>query len=524
MSTEKSCLPRNPCHRWLIGLFLAGVLLRCWSFQQNTRLYGDVNLFALTARQLALYGRLTYPMKYDYTPQAPYLTLESPASQHPPLWPLFGAVFARLWDTADTFLMLKVLAFLIGLCLWIGFLPKPEARPCFSQLLPFGLIAISPWLIDFSTNGSPYILITLILIFAEWLWKANLPGRVSLMVSLGAFSALAILTHANLILLPLSFGIKILSDPRSAQGKKVLHVGIFALALFICLSPWFIWNVHTFAQWVHTPSAYYLLEQLRLAFITYEEGRVVWTVQAAPMPIILQRYSLLFAKSLWAGLRQYLAMVTPIGFFFILAGLTPCLEAIKSNAGNHSLKRLFISFSSPMLLYLLTIAFWATYKTRFLIPLLPPSYLLIGEGVKVLHQRMKAGAWLLWLGVGLLGLLTILPYRQQPLNFYYGAETAAHARQYDHMKSLAEQLGHQPRGVVLGVANSLDGGIETIYWSKQPFVTGRGIEASLWKQLAIDFQVRYLWGECQQAQEIRQVFAASQLLLSNGFYCVFGLP
>lgn len=92
------------------------------------------------------------------------------------------------------------------------------------------------------------------------------------------------------------------------------------------------------------------------------------------------------------------------------------------------------------------------------------------------------------------------------------------------MKRLAEQLQKQPAGVVLGVSESLDGGIETIYWAQQPFVRARGLGKTLWKKLADDFNVRYIWGECRQEQSLSEVFPTLTLLLTDGLYCVFLLP
>lgn len=463
-------------------------------------------------------------MKYDYTPQAPYLTLESPASQHPPLWPLFGAILARLWGSTDTFQMLKVLSLATGLGVWLAFLPKRKDLCNLPRLLPFGLVAISPWLVDFSTNGSPYILIALILLLAERLWWGNLSLNWIWLSALAGLCALAILTHANLILLPLAFALKILTRAELPPQKKALELGIFGGVLLILLSPYWVWNWRTFGQWFHSPSFYYLLEQLRIAAITLDQDRVVWNVLPAPLPTIIQRYSLLFAKSAWAGIRQYLGMVTPLGVFFLVIGLVfPHGTGDKRQIRRLARRgRLFLF--SPFFLYLLLISFWATHKTRFLIPLLPISYLLIGQGIESGVKLAKRQTWLLWLAVAALFLGTCLPYRQRPLNFYYAAETPFNAQQYDQMRGLAKQLAELPKGVVLGVSNSLDGGIETIYWAKQPFVTARGLNETLWRKLASDFQVRYIWSECQQGDQLQKIFPNSQLLLSNGLYCVLIRP
>lgn len=497
--------------------------MRIWSFQQNTRLYGDVNLFALTARQLALHGRLTYPMKYDYTPQALYLSLESPASQHPPLWPLFGAILARLWDSTDTFLMLKLFSLFTGFCVWILFLPKPESSSLI-KFLPFGLISISPWVVDFSTNGSPYIFITLILILAEWLRKSKPPRRKSTLIGFGAFCALAILTHYNLILLPLSFVIGILTQEAIPTRKKVLNLGIFFIALLFFLSPWLIWNRNTFGQWFHTPSSFYILEQLGLAHIELTQERVVWTVETVPIASVLKRYSLLLAKSAWAGGRQLIDMLTPPGFFCLLAALGLHWKQDQSRSQTSWIIGGLRTLTSPVILYILTILLWATCKTRFLIPLLPASYFLIGESIEHGLRTIKDRPWLLWIGIAILFLWTMLPYRLQPLNLYYGIETLSHAQQYDQMRELANLLAEKPGGVILGVSPSLDGGIETIYWAKQPFVAGRGLNESIWKKLAIDFQIRYLWSECTQRDILQRLFPNLQVYLSNDLYCVLEIP
>lgn len=132
-------------------------------------------------------------MKYDYTPQAAYLTLESPASQHPPFWPLMGAILARFLGSQDTFLMLKLLALVFGSCLWLTVLIRREDFLEPPKLLLFGLIAISPWLVDFSTNASPYILIAFLLMLAEWLWRADVFVNRLRLSGVGAFCGLSIL-------------------------------------------------------------------------------------------------------------------------------------------------------------------------------------------------------------------------------------------------------------------------------------------------------------------------------------------
>ena len=112
----------------LLGLSFG---LRAWAFQWNDQLQGDVNLFALTAREFRDTGELRYPIKYEFSDQVPYCETRSVASQHPPLFPFVGGWLARFVDTDATFPILKVLSELGGMLLLLAFawLAVVAARP-----------------------------------------------------------------------------------------------------------------------------------------------------------------------------------------------------------------------------------------------------------------------------------------------------------------------------------------------------------------------------------------------------------
>lgn len=82
-----------------------GSTVRIASFNWNDRLQGDVNLFALTAREFVIHSRLYYPMKFEYSDNVKYQVLQSPASQHPPLWPFMCGLLGKVLHTDDTFLI-----------------------------------------------------------------------------------------------------------------------------------------------------------------------------------------------------------------------------------------------------------------------------------------------------------------------------------------------------------------------------------------------------------------------------------
>ncbi|MDH4209458.1 MAG: hypothetical protein OEV76_11335, partial [Anaerolineae bacterium] len=76
---------------------VAGSALRIASFHWNDRLQGDVNLFALAAREFVNHSRLYYPMKIEYSDQVEYRALQAPADYHPPLWSFVGGLLGKIF-------------------------------------------------------------------------------------------------------------------------------------------------------------------------------------------------------------------------------------------------------------------------------------------------------------------------------------------------------------------------------------------------------------------------------------------
>ncbi len=146
----------------LLGVALSGTALRLMSVHWNQRLQGDVNLYALTAREFFRVSRLEYPFKYDYFGGSRYESMRAQAVQHPPLFPLLGGLVSKLTGNSDTFASLKDICFVAGL-IALG-LVVVLARVTPSASIPVALLLVSflPIMIDFSGNGSPYIILAAI--------------------------------------------------------------------------------------------------------------------------------------------------------------------------------------------------------------------------------------------------------------------------------------------------------------------------------------------------------------------------
>ena len=508
-----------------------GITLRWFSFSWNTRLYGDVNLFALTARQIAQSGQLNYPMKYDYSTHVPYFTLNSPAGQHPPLFPLMAGELARLIGVRDTFLILKALTYFWGIILLGLFLYFTLQQSSVSRWVGLSLVSLSPWLVDYSANGSPYILIACLLLMAHWLWRTWDETRMKTPLLAGILCAISWLTHGILIALSIAFLIRIIFINHQKPSLVVKQALSFILAFAIPILPWLVWNQKTFLTPFYSASSTYLMEQLGLSRIQIQGQGISWVIQPLPISQLFNNYAMLVSKAAYAGLKESVAVLTPWGGILVLAGIYTIVygtihknKSLNKNGSTSILKKGIYLLCSPLGLYILTVLFWATYKLRFLIPILPFLYWGIGVGTEWLIQQAN---WRKWVGWGLLaGTLVSMSsiYLQPKPNLYYGFETTQNTLMYDQMQPMAVQLGQLPKGVVLGVSHSLDGGIETIYWSEQHFVAGRGFDPDIWIKLARDFKVRYIWSDRDQEQTIMSVFPDARMILANNQYLVYQLP
>ena len=217
------------------GLLLVGAVLRVWSFEWNDRVQGDIGLFALAAREFADSGQMEYPIKYEFSDRADYCSPRSVVSQHPPLFPWAAGLFARVTPGDETFFWLKILSEL-GAILLLGWLALRALRsPGAGTLVPLGLVVLSPALVDFSANGSPYVWSGLLLLLAASLIGRVPRGRIGDYVLAGALSGLGLnfIRHC-MPYLPVSSWLARRSGvafrwsrsaPSSRRGQAWLHPG-----------------------------------------------------------------------------------------------------------------------------------------------------------------------------------------------------------------------------------------------------------------------------------------------------------
>jgi hypothetical protein len=186
-------------------------------------------------------------------------------------------------------------------------------------------------------------------------------------------------------------------------------------------------------------------------------------------------------------------------------------------------KRLLVALVLTYGLYTITVFLWATLKYRFLVPLLPAVYIIAAFGFVELHNRRsfyKLMAWIFLLGTLVWGIPAF--FDEAPTRYFPADEESA--MRYEKMIVLVEEVVELEPGVFLGYADSLDGGRETVYYHRFPFVYGRGLNISEVQKLVHDFDIRYIWSDQATVSQVKSGLPEAIIILSNEFYYVFELP
>ena len=496
---------------------LSGVVLRILSFDWNGRLHGDVNLFALTAREFVRNGRLFYPMKYEYSDLVTYQVMQTPASQHPPLWPFAAGVLGRLFGSQDTYTILKLLCEGVGIgLLGVVIVYGWRSKQFVPVLIAAAGMALSPLLIDFSANGSSYILSALIVLIVVFLLQQFNYQNLWHYVGAGVICGIGFQVHSALFLLPFAFILFWLWD-----FKKLMWRGVFgaAGAGLVTLLPWMVWNWVHFKRPFYSYSSYYILRKLDIAHTGLFDNVITTRVTGAFNRDVFNLYMTLVRDNGDKFFENYYAETGPIILGFAAIGFIYLLWKDR-----RQLMTLFL----PYLFYILMIILWATYKYRFLVPAIPAAYLLAGIGIDILIKNHLSKTNLVLKSAGVVGLIGLFvwfipAYSETPPTRYYQNDEK-HLSQYAQMQEMVNELNSFDTGIVMGFAKSLDGGIETVYWHDMPFVFGRGLDPNEVQKLAEDFQVRYVWVDQDMLAAFENAFPDAFLLRNNDLYAIFELP
>jgi hypothetical protein len=488
-----------------------GLFLRVAALRWNTRLQGDVNLFALTARELRRHGDLSYPMKYEYTERTPYRSLTSPATQHPPLFPWLAGIAAIASHTDDTFSVLKAICFASGTLLLLLFAATglkyyPEA------FLALFLAATSPILVDFSANGSPYMLAAVLLysvVLSVARFRYDLPRDYAVA---GLLTGIGFITHGVLICVAAVF---VVAGLARLSRLRPSGVAIFAGAALLPILPLLVWNLKHFGVPLYSSAPLYALSRLGLMKEAIADSAVTLITHDAPLSQVASAYGVRLVDSahyLLARTREEVPLPA------IILALLGFYSIARRN------QRAAFALLGTGAMYALVVCAWATDQQRFLVPGVPLLFLAAGFGATELVHRsasILAGGLLAWAVIW-----NLLAIDEAPPTRYYEND-ATYAAQYASMRRVVSELSLRPPRPVLGYSTTLDGGAETVYWDGFPFIRGRGyqglMEPAIVRKLVADFDVGYVWTDRSSVDLARRILPCARVIVENADYAVLQL-
>ncbi|MDG2304155.1 MAG: hypothetical protein P8R42_05775 [Candidatus Binatia bacterium] len=500
---------------WVVGLLLLATALRVSSFEWNERLQGDVSLFALTTRNFVQTGELRYPMKYEFSDQVDYCETQSVASMHPPLFPLAAGAVGRAIGTDDTFPLLKLLSAIGGAALLLLLALRTRTTVDHGAMVALAFVCASPSLVDFSANGSPYIWSGLFLLLATILIGRIPNTRKADFALAGALAALGPQIHSALASIPVAF---VVVGALEWRRVSLRDASIFFGVAALLAAPYFTWNLVNFGSPLYSYSPHVLWTNLGFAQEGIWGNVITWRWLDAPRDGASAVTLRTIAESTGETLVGLFRDGGPGALALAAAGLIVLFR--------HNARGLAYRFV-PLALYLgLVLPFF--FRDRFVVPLLPLTYVVAGIGFAAgwaSKQRLLAGA------CAAIALAWMVPaYFESPPTRYY-LNDAPHSEAYEAMLPIARRLALLPTGTTLGYSNTLAGGIEAVYHHRQPFVRGRSHSSpreehpgDVLRKLGRDFQVRYVWADAFTKGEVQEIFPNATEVLGNGAFFVLELP
>ena len=497
---------------WFWSAIVLGILLRIASIWWNDRLLGDVNLFALTAREYAESGELNYPMKYDFSEKTSWGSLESAQSQHPPLWSFVAGSLADILGTKNTYGILQGMSlFSQILLLYITFkLGSFFGKECVTFILP--MVALSPLLIDFAGNGSQYTMGAVLMLGSCCLLMERGAGNLLKFFCSGALCGLAYCIHGAFVL---TIGAVILASVLSKVSKiEKFSNAFFAIFGFVLvLIPLAFYRVEHFGSVLHNLNSIYIAGVLgKLSIISNADG-IHW-----------------FASDAWnyADFIAYAQNCLEVWFKFFVSilwewGPAGVLLGIFALFAKRKPKRILILVF--LATYLIPIFLWPGFKSRFLAPLLPIAFLFSYFGFLSLKEDFPkfflAGRICLW-GIPIWfafswicsSILTGSPSR------YYTFDLK-HKSDYTDMLEMVEKMKTLKPSLVVGSARSLDGGLEALYYHEFPYVHARGFDWKLIERIRNDYNAKYFWTDEIMLSKYEAYTDKLKLVATSGKFRLF---
>jgi hypothetical protein len=474
-------------------LIACALILRLVSFHYNEYLHGDVNSLVLVTESVGENLSFSLPYRYNqYTanPQPLDRSYRETYSQHQPLWMIIGGLIYRYIYPGGAFTALKLLSLIVGVLLLLVLVgPAMVDHRAYAGFL---LSCFSIALVDYSVNGSYYILCALLytgfflsLIRNEISSEGLRWGLVA-----GMLGALALLTHLMSLALILSVVFLVIQGTAYKRKTTLIPCGImvttfvmFRLARGMLVEP--APNPSMISFFVGNGLAEEVLDEERLQFL------VAYTLTPSSVAVILEN----IAWSTKHIISTLFVVSGPLVVFLFLG--TYHLIARRK-------ERVFGICLSILLGHLCVWLLFPFNKFRFVVPILPLVFYVIGIGIEAFQGRRYS--WLIRVirissgRIVVIFVMLFIAYNifylaRFPHTFYYKSRPGTAARYNEMREAIRWFKAEIGCGNLLGYSRTLDGGTETYYFHRCPFADGRPFISypHLLPRLIDRYDIEYIW-------------------------------
>ena len=393
------------------------MVLRVFSFNWNYIPHGDVDTDVQVAQWLATIGEFMIDPEAEtiMIGQVPYDVSElggERSIQHPPLWALLGAGtmhFLGLPLNADgAYFAYRLLSLLSGaVALLLSFVVTRRFVDAQAAWIVTGLLAVSWLMIDYSGNGSFYMLQTVLYLLWLMIVSAKMTSdRKALALGVVCGSAY-MLSYQCIFLIGASVIALFVEHRKSllnvARGSAIVIAVTVIIALPWLIRSYFLFGDPLFGHTVNTVG--YLYEKAGI------QTETVATTFSGMVQVVNFSLHHWLINNLYYIARK-LFMLAPVVFIFFAYALVEYMFDRKRF-------RKMLPILLLLTLHMAISAAWPITKFRFFVPMLPLVLILAFEHIK--HLKFAAQKQQLVIGGTFAAfiILSALTWYAEPTHTYY---------------------------------------------------------------------------------------------------------
>jgi 4-amino-4-deoxy-L-arabinose transferase-like glycosyltransferase len=379
---------------FLLLLTLAGLVWRVAAFFFNVWPHGDVVLDAAIAENVANRGVLLVPfVDVRYYPIDRF-GFGYPLDQHPPLWTLLGVPF--VWLAGDGYTALKLVSLLIGAALiplaYLTCRPRIGHGPA---LLTAVLVAGSYPLVDFSGNGSLWILLAAFYLLFVWRvggWGLENRRNAALV---GVVMGLAYLANYPALVLPISLVLLHILQYGGASLRREVLAGLSVAlgVMLLVILPWLVHNAVLFGNpfWSQPFERTLSGGSRQVEYLVVGDDVVKRNLPVSGGAVAALRARAVDVYGNVGFVARQFLILTPVLSGLFIAGVG-CWVLGAGGWGSGAVRSPNTQHPTPntrvapivllALVHLALVLYWPTTKFRYLVPLMP--------------LVLAIGSWFLW--------------------------------------------------------------------------------------------------------------------------------